>query len=77
MIDPRDGFSEEAMRLTAAAREAADEAIQAAFAGGRPVTEAGTGADRDSTYRVWPDGRRERIESAAERARRLHGDRTA
>jgi hypothetical protein len=58
------GFSEAALRLTAEARKAASEAVDAAFAAGRPVHEAGTGPDAGSTYRVWPDGRRERVESA-------------
>lgn len=77
MSDAQEGFTENAVRLTAAAREAAGEAIEAAFAAGRPVTEAGTGADAGSTYRVWPDGRRERIEPAKTQAERSRGSRIA
>ena len=68
MSDVPRGFSEPALRLTAAAREAAHEAIDAAFAAGRPVHETGTGSDAGSTYRVWPDGRRERIGPSTEQA---------
>jgi len=68
MTEESGGFSEAARRLAAAGRTEAAKAIDAAFAAGRPVHEAGTGADANSTYRVWPDGRRERIEPSAEKA---------
>lgn len=77
MDENRRGISEATSRLAAGAREAAREAIQAAFAAGRPVHEAGEGYDADSTYRVWPDGRRERLESSAEKAQRARSARTA
>ena len=70
-------FSEAAHRLASAGHTEAVKAIDAAFAAGRPVHEAGTGADAGSTYRVWPDGRRERIEPSAEQAQRPRAARTA
>jgi hypothetical protein len=63
-----ESFSEAARRLASAGRTEASKAIDEAFAEGRPVHEAGTGADAASTYRVWPDGRRERIEPSTEQA---------
>jgi hypothetical protein len=77
MSDDRHEFSDAASKLVAGARDAAREAIDAAFAAGRPVHEAGTGADAGATYRVWPDGRRERLESSSERALRVRSARTA
>jgi hypothetical protein len=77
MSEDRRGFSEAASKLAAGAREAAREAIEAAFAAGRPVHEAGTGDDADSTYRLWPDGRRERLESSPEQVQRSRSARTA
>jgi hypothetical protein len=74
--DPR-GFSETALRLTAAARKAAMKAIGAAFAAGRPVHEAGTGSDAGSTYLVWPDGRRELVAPTADQAQSSRAARTA
>jgi hypothetical protein len=77
MSEESRGFSEAARRLASAGQTEAAKAIDAAFAAGRPVHEAGTGADADSTYRVWPDGRRERIESSAGQAQRPRAARTA
>jgi hypothetical protein len=77
MTDDSRGFSEAAVRLTAEARKAAHAAIDAAFAAGRPVHEAGTGSDAGSTYRVWPDGRRELIEPSADQAQHSNPARTA
>lgn len=68
MSDESSAFSETARRLASAGQAEAAKAIDAAFAAGRPVHEAGMGTDADSTYRVWPDGRRERIESSTEQA---------
>lgn len=66
MSDESRGFSDAAQRLASAARAEARKAVDAAFADGRPVHEAGTGLDSDAIYRVWPDGRRERIGPSAE-----------
>jgi hypothetical protein len=77
MGDDQGRFSDAATKLVAGAREAAREAIDAAFVAGRPVHEAGMGDDAESTYRVWPDGRRERLESSKEQAQRLRSARTA
>jgi hypothetical protein len=77
MSEDRHGASDATSNLVAAAREAAREAIEAAFAAGRPAHEAGAGEDAGSTYRVWPDGRRERLESSTEQAQRLRSARTA
>jgi hypothetical protein len=66
MTEESGGFSEAARRLAGAGRAEAERAIDAAFAAGRPVHEAGTGADAGATYRVWPDGRRERVGASAE-----------
>jgi hypothetical protein len=65
-MKPGSGFSEETLRLAALAKESAARAISAAFAAGRPVHEAGTGAEAGQTFRVWPDGHRELVTSAHE-----------
>jgi len=70
-------FSDTTVKLTALAREAAREAIDAAFEAGRPVHEAGEGGDSSSTYRVWPDGRRERSEPFTEKPQPSRQARTA
>ncbi|HEX3465039.1 MAG TPA: hypothetical protein VHS78_13415 [Candidatus Elarobacter sp.] len=66
MSEESRGFSEAARRLAAAGRIEAKKAVDAAFAAGRPVHDAGTGEDAGVMYRVWPDGRRERVETSKE-----------
>jgi hypothetical protein len=60
------GFSDEALRLVALAKDSAGRAISATFAPGRSVHEAGTGSEVGQTFRVWPHGRRERVTAANE-----------